>query len=315
MCGAGNVGEPHYTLADVATERDDITLVVPTYNRAAALQTNLPSMLAMRDIAEVVVVDDGSTDDTRRVCEQFVDERLKVVRHEANRGLPAARNTGLAAASGEWVVFGEDDCRFPVDYATVLRVEAHRHGADIVGAPLLHLKVTDQEVAAIAAKAPRVEKVSMENVAAFPTHAVKTPFLPARALVRKSVFERVRFDDGFRVNAYREETDFFVQAARAGFSCLLTGDTYCYQLENWDGGAHQSSTLRYEYWASRNNWRFLRRHATWLIEQGYISGPVRAQLGFTGTRFGIVISGATRARVRRIRSAIRRRGSKRHSAE
>jgi glycosyltransferase involved in cell wall biosynthesis len=299
----------------VASERDDITLVVPTYNRAAALQANLASMLAMRDIAEVVVVDDGSTDDTLQVCEQFVDERLKVVRHEANRGLPAARNTGLAAARGEWVVFGEDDCRFPIDYATVLRAEAHRHAADIVGAPLLHLKVTDQEVPALAAKAPRVEKLSMENGSVFPTRAVETPFIPAVALVRRSVFERVHYYEGFSANAYREETDFFVQAARAGFSCLLTGETYCYQLENWDGGARQSSTLRYEYWVLRNNWRFLRRHTTWLIEHGYIRGAVRAQLGFTGTRVATVLSGATRARIRRVRSAAARRGAERRTVE
>ncbi len=58
-----------------------------------------------------------------------------MIRHPHNRGVAAARNTGIEAAESEWVLFGEDDCRFPTDYAAVLRREAERHGADIVERP------------------------------------------------------------------------------------------------------------------------------------------------------------------------------------
>ena len=266
---------------------------------------NLPSMLEMRDVEAVIVVDDGSTDDTPNVCQRFSDPRLKVIRHDANRGVADARNTGLEAADSTWVLFGEDDCRFPADYAGVLRAEAHSHHADIVGAPLLHVSATDEQIAALAAAAPRVERPSMEDTGAFPRHAVETPFLPARALTRRSVFETVRFYDGFLVNAYREETDFFVQAARAGFRCVYTGATYCYQSGNWDGGAHQSSTLRYEYWAARNNWRFLNRHGDWLTEQNYIKGKVASQIGFLAQRLATVSRGATRSRLAKLQATLR----------
>ncbi len=259
------------------------------------------------------MVDDGSTDDTPEVCGQADDRRLRVIRHNTNRGLPQARNTGLQAASGEWVLFGEDDCRFPPDYAGVLRAAAHTYSADVVGAPLLHVGGSDAEVAALAQSAPRVRELSMEDVGSFPVRPVETPFLPARALIRRSIFERVRFDDGFRVNAYREETDFFVQAARAGFRCLLTGDTYCYQPENWEGGARQSSTLRYEYWAARNNWRFLTRHASWLAQQKYIRGKLSAQTRFVLQRAMVVTRGVTRARIAKARHLLSARtGSTRH---
>jgi GT2 family glycosyltransferase len=288
-----------------AGERDDITLVVPTYNRAEALRMNLPSMLELRDVAAVTIVDDGSTDDTPSVCQRFSDSRLKVIRHDVNQGVADARNTGLEAADSTWVLFGEDDCRFPADYATVLRAEAHNHNADIIGAPLLHVLGTAEQIAALAAAAPRVDRPSIEDTGVFPGYAVETPFLPARALIRRSVFETIRFYDGFLVNAYREETDFFVQAARAGFRCLYTGETYCYQFGNWDGGAHQSSTLRYEYWAARNNWRFLKRHGDWLIEQNYITGKVASQIGFLARRAATVSRGATRARLARVKAALR----------
>lgn len=281
-----------------------ISLVLPTYNRAGALRANLADMLAIDGVSELIVVDDGSSDDTAEVCAEIADERLRVIRHPRNRGVAAARNTGVEAASGAWVLFGEDDCRFPREYATVLRREGARHDADIVSAPLLHLTGSDADAAALAARTPRRERPpSVDESNVFPARDVHTPFLPARALVRAEVFERVRFYDGFPVNGYREETDFFVQAARAGFRCLLTGATYCYQLDTWDGGQHHSSPLRYEYWALRNNWRFLRRHGAWLREQGYIAGPARAQLGFAVGRGRAVAGGMTRARVARARRA------------
>ena len=289
-------------------QQDDITLVLPSYNRAEALRTNLTSILQVAEVAEVIVVDDGSKDDTLAVCEQFADERLRVISHRVNRGVATARNTGIAAAKGTWVLFGEDDCRFPVDYASVLRSEAWHHKADIVGAPLLHAWSTDEDIHRVAATAPRKQRPSMEDVDVFPVEPIETPFVPARALVRKTVFERVRFYEGFPVNGYREETDFFVQAARAGFRCLFTPATYCYQLGTWSGGQHHSSTFRYEYWAMRNNWRFLRRHGRWMAEHGYIRGPVVSQLRFVSLRLWTVARGAARARVRRALDLLARRG-------
>jgi len=293
----------------VGTEAHErISLVLPTYNRAEALRANLAQMLAIAQVAEVIVVDDGSSDDTPTVCEELADARLRVIRHPHNRGVAAARNTGVGAASGEWVLFGEDDCRFPLDYAAVLHREGHRHGADIVSAPLMHLAGSDADAAEFAARAPRrAGPPTMDESNVFPAHALQTPFLPARALVRREVFERVHFYDGFPVNGYREETDFFVQAARAGFRCVLTGETYCYQLDTWDGGQHHSSPLRYELWAVRNNWRFLRRHGAWLREQGYIAGPARAQLAFAMRRARTVAAGVTRARIARVRAIAARR--------
>ncbi len=285
-------------------ERDDITLVLPTYNRAEALRANLANMLLLADVAEVVVVDDGSQDDTLAVCEQFADRRLHVISHHTNQGVAVARNTGIAAANGTWVLFGEDDCRFPADYASVLRAEAARHAADIVGAPLLHACSSDEDIHQVAAAAPRRERPSIEEVDIFPTRPIETPFIPARALVRKTVFDRVRFYEGFPVNGYREETDFFVQAARAGFRCLFTPATYCYQLGTWSGGQHHSSTLLYEYWAIRNNWRFLRRHGAWMAEHGYIRRPAASQLRFVGARLWTLAHGATSARLRQARSAL-----------
>ena len=276
--------------------------MVPTFNRAPALRANLGVMLALEGVGEVVVVDDGSTDETVQVCAEFNDGRIKLVRHPRNLGVAAARNSGVDAAAGSWILFGEDDCRFPSNYATVMRGESERLAVDIVGAPVLHIAGTDDEVAAFAARAPRRSRPpSMDESNVFPLRAIRTPFLPAPVLVRRTVFDRIRFYEGYRSNGYREETDFFVQAARSGFQCLLTPETYCYQIDSWSGGQHHSSPLRYEYWVLRNNWRFLRRHGSWLTDEGHINGVVSAQLRFVARRARMVCTGVVRARLARLR--------------
>lgn len=87
-----------------------VSVILPTHNRAALLDRAIGSVLAQtyRDF-EIVVVDDASTDDTQQVIEGFADPRLRYIRHDRNRGAPAARNTGIAAARGDLIAFQDSD--------------------------------------------------------------------------------------------------------------------------------------------------------------------------------------------------------------
>lgn len=285
---------------------DTVTVVLPTYNRAEALRVNLRSTLAMTAVDEVIIVNDGSDDDTVAVCEAVEDSRVRLISHSRNLGVAAARNTGIAAATGEWVLFSEDDCGFPSDYVEVLLAEARRLSADVIGAPLVNVFGKTESAADIAAKSPRVATYPMDGTSAFPIVAMETPFVPARALVRRSVLDRVRFYEDFAVNGYREETDFFVRASRAGFRCMVTPETCCYQTGYWDGGQHHAHTVRYEYWALRNNWRFLRRHEKWLVSKGYIASATRAQLQFGLRRLSELIEGVAKSRLYQARRLVTR---------
>lgn len=92
-----------------------VSVIVPTYRRAALLPTAVRSVLAQtyRPL-ELVVVNDGSPDDTPAVLESLRDQVqtagvVPVFLHQANAGVAAARNTGLGAATGDWVAFLDDD--------------------------------------------------------------------------------------------------------------------------------------------------------------------------------------------------------------
>jgi glycosyltransferase involved in cell wall biosynthesis len=261
-----------------------VSLIVPTHERVAALQDTLPSLLAAEGVGELVFVDDGSTDGTADLLRGIRDARVRVVLQPRRLGLPAARNRGLAESTGEWVVFGEDDVRFPRNYVTVLLQEAAAHRAQIVGAPfLLVLEGDDALPGALAdARAHAVDSIGLDQVETFPTQVLRTPFIPALALVHRSVVDAgIRFDEGYRGNAYREETAFFCDAVRHGFTSILTPRTVSYQTSGWHGGAHTTSYLRYELWTIRNTWRFLVRHGRWLHRQGLSAHPLLVGVRFT----------------------------------
>lgn len=89
-----------------------VSVVIPTYNHARFLADAIRSTLDQTVDVEVIVVDDGSTDDPAVVVADFADVRLI---RQANRGLAAARNAGWSAARGKYVVFLDADDRLLPD--------------------------------------------------------------------------------------------------------------------------------------------------------------------------------------------------------
>jgi glycosyltransferase involved in cell wall biosynthesis len=87
-----------------------VSVIIPTYNRAHVLARAIQSVLdqTYQDF-EMIVVDDGSNDNTEEVVKSFNDPRIRYIRHEGNRGAAAARNTGIKAAKGKFIAFQDSD--------------------------------------------------------------------------------------------------------------------------------------------------------------------------------------------------------------
>lgn len=109
------------------------TIVVPAFNAASTLVSCMNSVLTqtVADL-ELVVVDDGSTDDTGQIADAVKDPRVRVI-HQSNRGLPGARNAGILAARGEVTSFlDSDDLLLPTYVETVRRGFVADPGVDFV---------------------------------------------------------------------------------------------------------------------------------------------------------------------------------------
>lgn len=87
-----------------------ISVVMPSYNRAGLIGRTIASVLAQTLAAfELIIVDDGSTDDTLAVLAAFDDPRIAIYQQPANRGAPAARNAGVTVARSGLIAFQDSD--------------------------------------------------------------------------------------------------------------------------------------------------------------------------------------------------------------
>jgi glycosyltransferase involved in cell wall biosynthesis len=87
-----------------------LSVIIPTYNRAQMVGRAIRSVLdqTYQDF-EIVVVDDGSKDNTEEVVRSFNDKRVRYIKHERNEGVAAARNTGIKATRSKYIAFQDSD--------------------------------------------------------------------------------------------------------------------------------------------------------------------------------------------------------------
>jgi len=89
-----------------------VSVIIPTYNRADMVGDAIRSVLDQTYADwELILVDDGSSDDTRQIVEAFADLRIRYI-YQDNKGLPGARNTGIQAARGQYIAFLDSDDLF-----------------------------------------------------------------------------------------------------------------------------------------------------------------------------------------------------------
>ena len=93
----------------VADNSPLVSIILPTYNCAAFLSHSIGTILSQTyNSYEIIVIDDGSTDNTKEVLYPFM-QRIKYIRSEQNKGLPTARNIGILPAQGKYIAFIDAD--------------------------------------------------------------------------------------------------------------------------------------------------------------------------------------------------------------
>lgn len=111
-----------------------ISIIIPVYNTEEYLRQCLTSVIKQEyGNIEVVVIDDGSTDGSGAICDEFsdMDDRVKVI-HTVNNGVSSARNLGLKSTTGEYVVFIDSDDWVDPGYIMGLYIAVEKSAADFV---------------------------------------------------------------------------------------------------------------------------------------------------------------------------------------
>lgn len=116
-----------------------VSVVIPVYNVAEFLPKCMDSLVnqTLHDI-EIICVDDGSTDNSLKILQQYadIDSRIKVISHN-HMGVGAARNTGLAFANGEYIGFVDSDDWIDADWYEKLYMTAKKSDADVARALII----------------------------------------------------------------------------------------------------------------------------------------------------------------------------------
>ncbi|MFA6343015.1 MAG: glycosyltransferase family 2 protein, partial [Fibrobacteraceae bacterium] len=110
-----------------------ISVIIPVYNGESYLRQCIESIQGQTYAPlEIILVDDGSTDGSGKLCDEYgnADSRIQVI-HQNNQGLSGARNRGLRQCSGEYIAFVDGDDAVSEDYLEFLWTQIHLTGADI----------------------------------------------------------------------------------------------------------------------------------------------------------------------------------------
>ncbi|HRF06865.1 glycosyltransferase family A protein [Accumulibacter sp.] len=177
-----------------------VSVIVPCYNAAAYLPQALASLLAQRPaVWEVIVIDDGSSDDSAAIAAGF-GAPVRCHRQE-NQGIAAARNQGLRLAAGDWIAFLDADDLWPADSLGLrLRELAARPDLDAVYGLV---------EAFLSPELSATEQLSLQL-----PPVIQVGRLAGALLLRRQVFARVGdFDTGFAVG---ETMDWIARAEEQG---------------------------------------------------------------------------------------------------
>ena len=111
-----------------------ISVIIPVYNVEKYLNACIESVLSQSfNDYEIILVDDGSTDNSGALCDEFAAKYDSIsVIHQENKGLGGARNTGIDAAKGSYILFLDSDDTIDPDCLKICYEKAEKHNCDMV---------------------------------------------------------------------------------------------------------------------------------------------------------------------------------------
>lgn len=185
----------------------DVSVVIPTFNRAYCIERAITSALS-QDVGqtEVIVVDDGSVDNTEAVVRNIADTRLKYIK-KTNGGVSSARNFGLDVASGSLVAFLDSDDYWPENYLRKMGSALEQHPQYILAYCMAARVESDGRL---------MDTVAVDwcKSGSVTEHLFKSHFVsPTGAVVRSCSIGDLRFDEALK---NMEDPDFFLKLSLRG---------------------------------------------------------------------------------------------------
>lgn len=276
-----------------------ISIVIPTKDRAESLTKVLYSYLSQKLVREVIVVDDGSQDNTKKLIKEIQKSQKKLVyiRNKVNKGVPTAKNIGIKHAKGSFIFIGEDDVELEADHLIILMEHLKINKAQIAAGRIIYVNPGETVKYALARanlliKPPVNKKLITVNYSTNLDNDTVQHISHALMLIDKNVFNKIKFDDTYKVNFWREETDFQLRAAKMGFKLIYCPHTISYhKTTRTSSGCRSTNKFVYEYWVFKNNFYFIKTHLQFIKEAFDINSIHDYFISFSAYRIRLHFSG------------------------
>lgn len=225
----------------------DVSIVIPTFNRAKFLDIVLPSYLNQQNVLEIIIVDDGSSDEYKTIINKYLKafKDVKIIYKKVlkNKGQAFCRNLGIQNASGQYIMMGEDDVFLDENYVSVLRnkIQFYKNRGEnifICGNIFYQVNFTKnfQKLKDLR-KEYQSYKTDVFNYrhffGAFDQYVdedTKVPFGHALIMVEKQAYKSKTYFEGYLANSFREESDGQIEITKLGYQGYITSETNCYHL-------------------------------------------------------------------------------------
>lgn len=186
-----------------------VSIVIPSWNTASYVREAVDSALAQtHENCEIIVVDDGSTDDTKAVLEPYSARKQITYIYQTNKGLSAARNTGIKASQGEFIaLLDSDDIFLPEKIAEQVAYLSEHPSCDVSYCNLYHFWDGEEKLLRL-----NYEYYSGDDVL---PHLLHMNFIaPLSVVLKRSVIERFgMFDENLKRS---EDLEFWLRLAHGG---------------------------------------------------------------------------------------------------
>ncbi len=250
-----------------------VSVVIPTKDRLSSLRRVLPTYLSQPEVEEIIVVVDGSTDGTIVYLRDLasVNHKIRCIDNSINRGIPYSKNAGIDIARSTHIFIGEDDVELTDGFLRTLLDHKMASGADVIcGRNIWRYEHESSESAiartdAIPGPAVNLRTIAIETSVRLAGDTVQL-LLAGPMLAETEVFQQVRYDERYKVNFWREESDFQLSAQELGYKLVSCPHAICfnYMLENDRGGVYSRIGWRRLFWVAVNNWRFVKKHGDYI---------------------------------------------------
>jgi len=237
-----------------------ISVVLPVHNRADVLPRAIQSVLEqeLKDF-ELIVVDDGSSDDSARVAESFGDSRIRLIRLEQNRGGNVARNEGIRAATSPLIAFLDSDDRYlPNKLDRLVGEFERRPELDLLVDSFIKVQPPGSRNAQVVRRNPVINDRELFRTALFTRRLWKAT--PAITVRHEAAFKAL-FDETLR---RLQDFDFLIRVSEFA-NCASTDEVLW--VKYWDAAAISAQDDMIPA-----NVELVRRHPEYLSTRAYRPG-------------------------------------------